>query len=379
MQWSLKQHPKNKNRIENCQMKINQHVAKKTTKRLLWCLVFFTIYGFSTSIAQVRTKPATFTNPIGNGADPWVIRHNGYYYVCQSNGNIDSKGISVRKSKKLSQLGKPVTVWKTPSKGWNSNQVWAPELHYFNNKWYIYYAAGKAGPPYIHQRSGVLESVTDDPQGEYIDKGILNTGVDKQDETGTIWAIDVNVGTIGGKLYAVWSGWEKNAATDKTSQHLYIAEMSNPWTISSARVKISSPDQSWEKGGPLDLNEGPQFLMRNNQVFIIYSTRESWTPEYRLGQLKLRDTSKSPLDAANWEKSGPVFQGTSGVLGTGHASFTQSPDGKEWWIFYHTKKSVTLGWSRDLRLQQFVWRADGSPDFGTPIPAGVPIRVPSGE
>ena len=164
---------------------------------------------------------------------------------------LSSRGISVSKSDKLTSFGKPVLVWEAPAKGWNSNQIWAPELHHFNNKWYIYYAAGKAGPPYIHQRSGVLESVSDDPQGKYIDKGLLNTGSDAKDETGTIWAIDVNVSQVNGKLYAVWSGWERNANTDKTSQHLYIAKMSNPWTISSERVKISSPDQAWERGGPL--------------------------------------------------------------------------------------------------------------------------------
>jgi GH43 family beta-xylosidase len=360
-------------------MKMMNHETNVLNKFVLLYLLCFSMQGIGISTAQVKNNPLKFTNPVGNGADPWIIHHNGYYYVCQSNGDIDSKGISVSKSAKLSQLGKPVTVWTAPDKGWNSNQIWAPELHHFDNKWYIYYAAGKEGPPYIHQRSGVLESVSEDPQGKYIDKGILNTGEDKNNETGMIWAIDVNVGLINGQLYAVWSGWEQNATTDKTSQHLYIAEMSNPWTISSKRVKISSPDQAWEKGGPLDLNEGPQFLIRNDQVFIIYSTRESWTPEYRLAQLKLRDLTKSPLDAENWEKTGPVFRGTAKVLGTGHASFTQSPDGKEWWIFYHTKKHSTPGWERDLRLQRFTWKADGSPYFGSPVPAGKALPVPSGE
>ena len=321
----------------------------------------------------------TFTNPVANGADPWVIKQGDFYYVCQSDGNINSKGISVSKSNKLSHPGKRVHVWSAPSTGWNSNQIWAPELHRFGNKWYIYYAAGKSGPPYIHQRSGVLESVSEDPQGAYIDKGILNTGADVNDPTGTTWAIDVTVSMINGKLYAAWSGWEHNALTDKTSQHLYIAEMSNPWTISSERVKISSPDQPWERGGPLDLNEGPQFLQNNGKVFIIYSARESWTPEYRLGQLRLMDISKSPLDPSNWEKKGPVFQGTPQVFGTGHASFTKSPDDKEWWIFYHSKKTAKPGWERDLRLQKFKWNKDGNPDFGIPIPAGKQIAVPSGE
>lgn len=357
-------------------------------KLVLFFSAFLLNTGILPGVAQTKQVKSTtlqekdtgvFMNPIGNGADPWVIKHNRFYYVCQASSDAKGMLITVRKSDQLTRLGEAVTVWRAPATGWNRSQIWAPELHHFNNKWYIYYAGGKSGPPYINQRSGVLESVTDDPQGAYIDKGILSTGDDANDETRTIWSIDVNVAKVKGKLYAVWSGWERNSDTDKTSQHLFIAEMSNPWTISSNRVKISSPDQPWETGGSLDLNEGPQFLQRGGQTFIIYSTRESWTAEYRLGQLRLKNPKKSLLDAGNWEKKGPVFQGTSEVLGPGHASFTTSPDGKEWWIFYHAKKTIEHGWSRNMRLQKFTWKADGSPDFGTPIPAGVPMKVPSGQ
>ncbi|TZF85062.1 family 43 glycosylhydrolase [Pedobacter sp. BS3] len=321
----------------------------------------------------------TFTNPVGGGADPWVIKDGGYYYVCLSAGNNGVSHITVSKSTSLTKIGPRKIVWTAPASGWNSHCVWAPELHRIGKKWYIYYAAGQSGPPYKYQRSGVLESVTDDPQGEYIDKGMLKTGADPNDPTGTIWAIDLTVTSIRGKLYAVWSGWEQNASTDKTSQHLYMARMSNPWTISSERVKISSPDQPWETGGPLDLNEGPEFLKHDGKVFIIYSTRESWTPQYRLGMLMLKDDKKSPMDATNWIKKGPVFRGTKEVLGPGHASFTTSPDGKEWWIFYHAKKTTKPGWARNLRLQKFTWDKDGNPVFGTPVPAGIPIPLPSGE
>jgi len=308
-----------------------------------------------------------FTNPIAESAqDPWIIKKDSFYYYCHTD---KWNRLCVSKSRFLHKLGEDKVVWTTPDTGWNRNTVWAPELHSYNNKWYIYYAAGLSGPPFIYQRSGVLESLTDDPQGAYIDKGILNTGEDPNDPTGTIWAIDFTISVINGKLYGAWSGWERNADTDKTSQNIYIAEMSNPWTVSSERVKISAPDQSWETGGPLDLNEGPQFLKHNGHIFIIYSTRESWTPEYRLGQLTLKD-STAALNSANWVKSGPVFQGTSDVVGTGHASFTTSMNGREWWIFYHSKKSYKPGWDRDLRLQKFTWNKDGSPNFGVPKKAG---------
>lgn len=335
---------------------------------------FLLIMLFGSVVAQAQPS-AVFTNPVGNGADPWVVKYDNYYYVCKVSG----RGIGVAKSSSLIKIGKMETVWKPAKNRWNSMSIWAPELHRIGKKWYIYYAAGSSGAPYINQRSGVLESVTDDPQGAYIEKAVLKTGDDPNDALKTIWAIDVTVTTINGQLYAVWSGWEKNNVTDKIPQHLYMAKMSNPWTIDGERVKISSPNQSWETGGTLDINEGPEFLEKNGNIFIVYSTRESWLPSYRLGLLRMKNTSASPLDPVNWIKTGPVFTGTAKVFGVGHASFTTSPDGTEDWIFYHAKKSNKPGWERDMRLQRFIWDKHGNPVFGTPIPAGVPIKKPSGE
>jgi GH43 family beta-xylosidase len=324
-------------------------------------------------------KQGMFYNTLGMGADPWVIKDGDYYYLCQVSTVKNRSYITVSKSAKLSALGEARQVWTAPQSGWNRKLIWAPELHHIGKKWYIYYAAGISGPPYINQRSGVLESVTDDPQGEYISRGMLMTGADETNFTHAIWSIDVTVTNINNQLYAVWSGWEHNALTDKTPQHLYMAKMENPWTISSERVKISSPEQPWETGGPLNINEGPEFLKHNGNIFIIYSTRESWTTEYRLGQLKLKDSTRAPLDASNWIKTGPVFQGTPNVFGTGHASFTTSPDGREWWIIYHTKKTNDGSWQREIRLQPFTWKTIGDPDFGIPISPNQLIKKPSGE
>jgi galactose mutarotase-like enzyme/GH43 family beta-xylosidase len=347
--------------------------------RALQLFLCISLLNTSVIYGQQNDPEATFTNPIANGADPWIVKHNGFYYVCQSGGGSNQGFITVSKSSSPTRIGKRVRVWNAPKDSWNSHCVWAPELHRIGEKWYIYYAAGTSGPPYIHQRSGVLESVTDDPQGAYIEKSILKTGDDPRDPLKTIWAIDVTVGMINKQLYGVWSGWEKNAKTDKTSQHLYIAKMSNPWTLSGERIKISSPEQSWETGGALDLNEGPQFLQKNGNTFIVYSTRESWLRTYRLGMLRLKDPKASPLEPGNWIKKGPVFMGTDDVLGVGHASFTTSPDDTEDWIFYHSKKTAEPGWERDMRLQKFSWDKNGDPFFGTPIPAGTPMNRPSGD
>lgn len=319
--------------------------------------------------------PCTFFNPIVAGADPWVVRYNNNYYLVESKDN----GIWVYRTTDLTQLKlNGVKVWSAPATGWNRTNVWAPELHRIDGKWYIYYAAGSDGPPFIHQRAGVLESPGDDPQAQFADKGMLYTGDDLGGTGPAKWAIDLTTDTINGQRYAVWSGWEQDATTDRTPQHLYIAPMSNPWTISANRVKISSPVENWELGSELNLQEGPEFLLHGDQRFVIYSTRESWLPEYKLGQLRLAGPTADPMLPASWTKSGPVFVGTSNVFGVGHSSFTRSPDGTEDWIVYHSKVSADPGWDRVIRMQKFTWNTDGSPNFGIPIAPGVTVPKPSG-
>lgn len=317
----------------------------------------------------------TFTNPVWDGADPWMVKQGDDYIYCFSANN----SIAVSRSKYLTRKGETRTIWYAPQTGWNRACVWAPEIHFIDGHWYVYYAAGESGPPFIHQRAGVLRSKTDDVFSEYKEMGMLYTGDDRQDPASNVWAIDMTVLEHKGRLYAVWSGWKEQMDTDATPQHLYVQEMENPYTLKGKRVLLSSPEESWETGGPLDLNEGPEILKNGEQVFIIYSCRESWLVEYRQGMLQLNDPDGNLLDPDNWTKKGPVFQGNSGVYGVGHCSFVKSPDGTEDWIIYHSKKNTASGWERDVRMQPFGWNPDGTPDFGTAIPAGTEIDRPSGE
>jgi len=339
-------------------------------------IIFITVISLSHSpegnISLHSEIKKTFSNPLFDGADPWVIKKDNYYYYCYSAGN----SVYISRSEFMTRKGEIKKIWSAPVSGWNRSNIWAPELHFIDGRWYIYYAAGESGPPFIYQRTGVLESEKDDPFSDYSDRGILYTGDNPDMKSENRWAIDMTVFKYDKRLYAVWSGWIDDAITDKTPQHLFIAEMESPVAMKVVRKKISSPDQLWETGGPLNLEEGPEILTNNGNLFIVYSCRESWTVDYRLGILKLKKNSASLLSPSAWEKSGPVFMGP---FGAGHCSFTKSPDGTEDWIFYHAKKNITEGWQRDIRLQQFTWKPDGYPDFGSPVETGKEIARPSGE
>src|SRR5690625_5607971 len=114
---------------------------------------------------------------------------------------------------------------------------------------------------------------------------MLYTGDDIATKKDAKWAIDLTVLEMNQQLYAIWSGWEENAETDRTPQHLYIAQMENPWTVSSNRVKISSPEEPWEAGTELAINEGPQVLKNGSDDIIVYSASER-SEERRVGKAR---------------------------------------------------------------------------------------------
>lgn len=315
----------------------------------------------------------TFLNPlIAAGQDPSVVYHEGYYYLVQSTAS----GLTITKSDTITGLGSElsVQVYAPPPNQPYSYDLWAPELLYIRGNWYIYVAATDSPGNNPSHRMYVLQADTADPLGTWTMKGkIYDPAADR-------WAIDGTVFEYNETLYMVWSGWETEQGD--FPQNLYIAEMSDPLTLAGPRHLLSEPDQPWEQTVAA-LQEGPQTFIHNNRLSIVYSADASWTPAYKLGILTL--TGDDPLDRNSWTKSGPVFEqvpdADTPVYGPGHNSNpVLSPNGEEYWFFYHAKRLSTPGWDdRGIRTQKFTWSSDDIPVFGEPIPASVAQPIPAGE
>ncbi len=320
----------------------------------------------------------TFTNPLlPSGADPWSIYKDGYYYYTQTFGNrlVLWKTVSLARLATAPQK----TVFVPPQGTGYSRSLWAPELHFINDKWYLYFAAD-SGNNRSH-RIWVLENASKDPfEGEWTLKGKVADASDR-------WAIDASVFEHKGQWYMIWSGWEGDTNGE---QDLYIARLKNPWTIQGERVRISRPVLDWETHGDLqgpnnpphvNVNEGPEFLRRGNRVFIVYSASGCWTDYYALGLLSA-DANGNLMDSASWDKHPePVFKESieNGVYAPGHNSFFKSPDGTEDWILYHANSGPGQGCGgrRSPRAQPFFWQRDGMPVFGEPAKTGKALSVPS--
>jgi GH43 family beta-xylosidase len=302
---------------------------------------------------------------LGRGADPFVLRHDGYYYLTMTSGS----SVSIHRARLLEDIhpdspeSDTVLAWDPPNGTSYAHDVWAPEMFRLDNKWYIYVAASDGVD--ANHRMHVLERDAVDPFGPFVYKAEIEVPTDR-------WAIDGTVLEWQGRTYFVWSGW---ANLSGGQQNLYIAEMSNPWTLSGDRSLLSTPTFSWERHG-LPINEGPQILIHDGELHIIYSGSGFWTHEYALGRLTYQGTG-SLLDRNSWSKALlPVFQQTAEVVGTGHASFTVSPGGDQHWIVYHAHGSPTNA-ARDVRIQPFNFNADGTPNFGAPISPTHTLAAPS--
>lgn len=292
----------------------------------------------------------------GGTRDPWIFYRNGYFYHCYSHAG----GIAVGKSQTIEGIAtaEPVIVYVPESGKPYSKELWAPERHIIDDKCYIYVACDDGNNS--NHRMYVLYNDSADPQAPYKLKGKIFDRTDK-------WAIDGTVLQYCGKLYFAWSGWEGDI---NTMQNIYIAEMSDPFTICSDRVLISTPQLDWElKGanGTLHhpyINEGPVFLQRNEKLYLIYSASGSWCNDYCLGRLDF--LGGDILKPENWVKEKTCqFARTENIKGPGHCSFFEK-DGVTFIAYHAFHEDEKYGWgSADTRVQPIKWEND-LPVLGIP-------------
>ena len=314
-------------------------------------------------------KNNQYKNPIvRQAADPFIYKHSdGYYYFTASVPEYDR--IEIRRAKSINELDSatPIVAWRKHLDGEMSAYIWAPEIHFIDDKWYIYFATAKTsdkkGVMFDH-RIYVLENLSSNPlEGNWVEKGQLKTNWES-------FSLDATTFEHKGVRYLVWPQKDPNI---EGNSNLYIAELSNPWTIKGKQVMISKPEYPWEVIG-YSVNEGPAVIKKNEKIFISYSASAT-DCNYCMGLLTSEATSDL-LDPLSWSKSNvPVFSTNydDGQYGPGHNSFTISEDGLEDVLIYHARDYKDIEGdslndpNRHARAQKLNWKADGTPDFGKPV------------
>lgn len=279
-----------------------------------------------------------FTSIIDNdGADPWILQTESYFYYTKTTGN----NLTLWRAENLSLVatGEKKIIWEIPEE---FESIWAPELHYLDDRWVMYFAANH--PSETHRMYALVNHQKDPYMGEWQLEEIK--GMDDK------FAIDGTVLEINDKRYFLWSGWE---GYENIAQNLYLAEMVSPTKVVGEKRLISKPEYEWEMRQTPLINEAPQVITKDKTVNLVYSASGSWDNDYALGLMTL-DVADDPLEKANWQKEPePIFQQTNTVYGPGHNGFAKSKDGSEDWLIYHAAQWDHSGWDRSIRLQKFGW------------------------
>ncbi len=297
-------------------------------------------------------------------ADPYVYKHtDGNYYFTASVPAYD--GIVLRKSDTLAGLAgaEEVEVWHKHESGIMSCHIWAPELHYINGAWYIYYAGGDKDDVWAI-RPYVLECKDADPMtGTWVEKGKM--GRAPEDEFSFEgFSLDATVFENKGKWYYIWA---EKVGVGRQISNLYIGELETPYQLKTVQVLLTSPDYDWERVG-FWVNEGPAVLKRNGKIFMTYSASETGVA-YCIGMLTA-DEDADLLDPLSWRKERyPVLKSDAsvGIYGPGHNSFTVDEEGNDILVYHARTETEIVGDplynpNRHAMLMKFGWK-DGRPDF----------------
>ncbi|MBE7022468.1 MAG: glycosyl hydrolase family 43 [Ruminococcaceae bacterium] len=244
--------------------------------------------------------------------DPHVMKYNNKYYMCYTK-ETESVYVSCADTIEGLNNAESKCVYLPEANREYSKQLWAPELHVFDDKCYIYVACSD-GDNHNH-RMYVLENNSNNPMDPYTMHGKITDKTDK-------WAIDGTVMKYNGENYFVWSGWEGDI---NICQNLYIAKMKNPYELASERIMISTPEYEWEKRGATGkkdspfINEGAYAFVADGNMYLTYSASGSWCKDYCIALLKL--VGDDPLSADAWVKNNePILSSNDEVKGPGHCS-----------------------------------------------------------
>ncbi|WP_457964891.1 family 43 glycosylhydrolase [Arthrobacter sp. D1-29] len=303
-------------------------------------------------ISSDNTEPGLPDPFILQRADPWMIRHQGRYYVTASVPEYDR--LVLRQASTIAGLGSAAetTIWQRPESGPLGGHIWAPELHHFDGGWHLYFAAGDSDDPF-RIRMYVMSNPEPDPSAPAWSPPVrIHTHKES-------FSLDATTFEHGGTRFLVWAQMDPDSS-------LFIAPLSSPSTLAGPPVRIADPTLGWETVGHR-VNEGPAVIKRNGRIFLTFSASAT-DANYCMGLLTADDDADL-LDPSSWTKDPLPWMASSdrlGEFGPGHNSFTVDEAGNDLIVYHSRSYRDVMGDplrdpNRHTRIRRIHWSAGGRP------------------
>lgn len=263
-------------------------------------------------------------------ADPFAVRgDNGKYYFTATAPKYDY--ISLRESGDLFSLSsaEEKIIWKRHDDGDMSGYIWAPEMHFFDGAYHIYFAASRRDNIW-RIRPYVLRCKGDPMRDEWEELGQMQAA-DGDGFSFNSFSLDATVFENGGRRYMVWA---EKIGVWKGMSNLCIAEMESEVKLKTKQVILSTPSYEWERVDEW-VEEGPSVLHSGGKIYLTYSASATGAC-YAMGMLTCRGDD-DVLDPGSWKKEKePVLKtdAARSLFGPGHNSFVKDSDGNDICVFH---------------------------------------------
>lgn len=279
---------------------------------------------FVVSAAAVTyTYDTAFTNPVANGADPFVLYDEGTYYLYAtndgSNGYIAYTSTDLVNWHAAGYVLRDEDVNLVTPKTYAG--LWAPEVIRDGDTYYMVYTA--------QEHIGI--ATADSPLGPFKDK------------TGPLFEAKAIDGHFfrddDGKMYLYFvscEAWNYNGYTTSGGNNIWGGEfdLATCSFVSAPKLLIQWGAGEW------NVNEGPEMIKHGGTYHLTYSMYGYGAPFYSVCDA----TSSSPL--GTFEKQGTVLitadpsrsDPDNNLYGTAHHCFVRMPDGRLM-IVYHAHRS----------------------------------------
>ena len=282
-------------------------------------------------VAKVLTIPGPL---FPETSDPSVVRVGGEYFVYGSDNHLRAPIMRV------DDIDTPLTWWQKlvyltegmpekPPWAAKENQLWAPTVGQFGDRWIMFFAADRGSPPQPHNAQCIGRAFAEGPEGPFVAEP-------------TPW--HCGLGGIGGALDPeLFTGPDGQrwllAAFSDTESPLHVMRLDDLGERVGEAVSILDRVHPWE----YHFLEQPAMLHDpvRGDYLLTYSAGRWFESGYSTGLARCA----SPLGPCTSDPSGPWLSSTTERSAPGGLSFFSDVDGATRAIFatFATGTETTVG------------------------------------
>lgn len=268
--------------------------------------------------------------PIKNIGDPYVLNHEGKYYLYATSG---FDGFYCWESADLHTWGAPQICYEPGDRSFGGSCFWAPEVYHFDGRFFMYYTA--QWKIYEEEELRIGVAVADAPTGPFADVFVEAPMFDPG-----YGCLDAHVLEDEGKKYFYFSRAGAGHYVNGNKQaEIYVAQMNDDnISLKNSAKLLLVPEQEWELAQPEKKqfwNEGPFVLRHEGKYYLMYSANFYASEYYGIGVAE----AEKPLGPFKKYLDNPILSTNAFVSGPGHNSVVRGNDGKLYCVFHaHTDR-----------------------------------------